>query len=749
MRVDPDRALAQCQRLWRQVIAAGLCSLLLVACGGDDETRPVTPLPASISVDLPPGRQALGASITFNSSVGTQADGLEFAWDFGDGQVSRLSSPQHSYGASGTYTVKLVVSNAAGEQVTGTAQIQVGDLALTVGRTCSAPDQAGWCWQRPLPQGQQLMAFDFASDLRGWAVGEGGTILATGDGGKTWNAQFSGTRLALNQVAFANDSVGWAAGSVGEMLLTLDGGAHWQRFSSGQSSAVTGIAAFDASSAAFHAGSFTYLTRNGGRTWARLSGPNDETSVHVATPSTWWSVSAGALWVRTQDKDWAAVPPPPPAHGQLLRQPDSVQALDARTALVRGYEAGYILDDGYPRYVFRRIFWWTSDAGITWREISLPTTDSFQELKLLRDGTLLLPAGYFGDSARISTDQGQSWTTVRRPSLAVNTYPTSIEVFSARRFMVRDSSGAHHFSTDGGASWLRGEVGGPVNAAMNSIWFFNSREGLAISSEGHYLKTANGGLTWTQASATATFGWSRMQFLPGSDTGWVVSRMGAIYKTGDRGATWLSPVQPTSVPTEFVVDFHFVDAQKGWAVASQPGSTGGAIYASEDGGSSWQPLTSTGGLFGLVGIRFADASNGVAVGPAGYVYVTADAGKTWSPKPTGTERGLRRVSFANANLAVAVGDGGVILRSVDRGQTWSRVNSPTANTLLDVRFTSSSRGYAVGDGGTLLTTNDGGLTWTVRDTGVSLPLRSVFFIDAYTGWVVGDGGAILVTTDGG
>ena len=42
-----------------------------------------------------------------------------------------------------------------------------------------------------------LSAVHFAGPGAGWAVGEGGTILATRDGGATWTPQASGTDQAL------------------------------------------------------------------------------------------------------------------------------------------------------------------------------------------------------------------------------------------------------------------------------------------------------------------------------------------------------------------------------------------------------------------------------------------------------------------------------------------------------------------------------------------------------------------------
>ncbi|MDP4282827.1 MAG: PKD domain-containing protein [Bacteroidota bacterium] len=53
------------------------------------------------------------AAIDFtNQSTGT--DSLTYQWDFGDGQTSVLANPSHAYTISGTFSVKLIVTNATG-----------------------------------------------------------------------------------------------------------------------------------------------------------------------------------------------------------------------------------------------------------------------------------------------------------------------------------------------------------------------------------------------------------------------------------------------------------------------------------------------------------------------------------------------------------------------------------------------------------------------------------------------------------
>ncbi|MDI9444765.1 MAG: YCF48-related protein [Planctomycetota bacterium] len=65
-------------------------------------------------------------------------------------------------------------------------------------RVLFTPD-AGMSWQTfNTGQTAPLRAIQFVDDLRGWAVGDFGTILATEDGGKTWRRQRAGgTRAAL------------------------------------------------------------------------------------------------------------------------------------------------------------------------------------------------------------------------------------------------------------------------------------------------------------------------------------------------------------------------------------------------------------------------------------------------------------------------------------------------------------------------------------------------------------------------
>ena len=80
----------------------------------------------------------------------------------------------------------------------------------------------------------------------GWAVGDSGTILATGDGGATWAPQTSGTQSHLSAVQFLDAETGWAVGDSGTILATGDGGATWAPQTSGTRSNLYAVQFLDA-----------------------------------------------------------------------------------------------------------------------------------------------------------------------------------------------------------------------------------------------------------------------------------------------------------------------------------------------------------------------------------------------------------------------------------------------------------------------------------------------------------------------
>ena len=108
-------------------------------------------------------------------------------------------------------------------------------------------DDGGASWERvEAPIWGRVNALTFVDAEHGWAAAEDwgadgdtaqGTILGTGDGGRTWAPQATSAEVLTSVSMDANGS-GWAFGVAGATLTTNDGGETWQTVSSGTDNAL-------------------------------------------------------------------------------------------------------------------------------------------------------------------------------------------------------------------------------------------------------------------------------------------------------------------------------------------------------------------------------------------------------------------------------------------------------------------------------------------------------------------------------
>jgi photosystem II stability/assembly factor-like uncharacterized protein len=114
-----------------------------------------------------------------------------------------------------------------------------------------------------------------AGGFRGWAVGEEGTVLGTGADG-VWRRIPAPTTATLTDVRFTHPDTGWITGHDGVLLATTDGGASWQAVPSGTRTDLLALASAE------------------GRTWAVGEGATvlvrrpDGAWEPVGVPGTWW-----------------------------------------------------------------------------------------------------------------------------------------------------------------------------------------------------------------------------------------------------------------------------------------------------------------------------------------------------------------------------------------------------------------------------------------------------------------------------
>jgi photosystem II stability/assembly factor-like uncharacterized protein len=309
-------------------------------------------------------------------------------------------------------------------------------------------------------------------------------------------------------------------------------------------------------------------------------------------PGPFWFVDADRGWVagvgailHTEDggTTWVvqlAVPPSVPLN--------DIQFIDANR--------GWVLsDDGT---VLR-----TTDGGATWTSSS--TSSDGSALSFVDPDTGWVVGG-LGGNVLVTKDGGVTWTPL----------PTGIPGI--------EHIDAVHF-VDPRNGWVRGVVqsqspedGSPVFPSV-------------------ILHTTDGGMTWTEQLRTTIFigagedeSFSAMDFVSAT-TGWVSSSQGhhpsngKIFFTNDGGSTWteqssIGGTDPISIGGIGILDF--VSPTQGWGVAGQ-------ILHTEDGGRSWvtQQQNTSSPEFRIVDVHFIDAHRGWAMCANGTLFKTTTGGK--------------------------------------------------------------------------------------------------------------------------
>ena len=174
--------------------------------------------------------------LTFVTNVDGWSVGKEVLW--GSGDAGRTWTPQHKADATMNAISAADVDHvwAVGNDGTILHSEEGGRPTSGGGRR-----ESTWLDQS---SGVTLHLTDVVvSDTENvWAVGNGGTIIATSDGGATWHSQSSGTSEDLHSVAFADVNNGLAAGANGVILRTADGGETWSAVGSGTSERLRSVA---------------------------------------------------------------------------------------------------------------------------------------------------------------------------------------------------------------------------------------------------------------------------------------------------------------------------------------------------------------------------------------------------------------------------------------------------------------------------------------------------------------------------
>lgn len=174
----------------------------------------------------------------------------------------------------------------------------------------------------------------FITDLRGFAAGSNGRLLATTNGGTSWSALSSGTSGTLRDIAFVNETRGFIVGD-NSIVKTDNGGATWSAKT--VTGDLTAVSFFHPDSGYAAGGNTLFSTTNGGSTWQPITVPfSDITSLYAISGQKLCIGHSGGLGLGLDDCSfWETVPLLPAEQVTALCGVDS-------TRIYAGYEKGMI-----------------------------------------------------------------------------------------------------------------------------------------------------------------------------------------------------------------------------------------------------------------------------------------------------------------------------------------------------------------------------------------------------------------------
>lgn len=443
----------------------------------------------------------------------------------------------------------------------------------------------------------------------------------------------------------------------------------------------------------------------------------------------------------------------------------------------------------------------STDAGATWTpRTAVVSRRVAQVLVSPTDVNRVYVAGESGFER--STDGGVSWITVRAGQIS----DAVIDTNSANTLYINVRSDGIYKTTDGGTTWTKQAGGAPSSGNADWIRLAIGRSGASGSNlvlakrSGTLYRTTDGGTTWTTLAGihgdspfhewcnllsvapdddniilaggvgverTANGGttWAglgglhsdhhRAVFAPSNPNIVYTCNDGGVYRSSDKGATWLKASHGL-----IVTQFYDIGS---WSpigtVAGGGTQDNGTVMTT--GGLTWRDIFGWDG--GYFVIHPTDPRTMYAEHQNTDIHKSTDGGNTWLQKITGLSGGTPWTGVLTMDLnspnTLFVGTTRVFRTTDGCATAWVASSQTLVGSIkgIAVAESDSNRVYACTDGGHVYRSDDNGATSPWTDVSTGLPSAAVTDVvvahnnrDRVAATVGGTGtGHVFLSTNGG
>lgn len=279
----------------------------------------------------------------------------------------------------------------------------------------------------------------------------------------------------------------------------------------------------------------------------------------------------------------------------------------------------------------------------------------------------------------------------------------------------------------------------PQGNQLRAVHAFSATKWYALGLAGTFMKTTDGGATWSfHHQAGRPFGTSG-QASNGYDfhffdeqNGILCGSSGGILKTTDAGDTWQEVASNPSINTVTFYQLYFTSPTTAYVAG-----TSGNLMKTTDGGNNWTAIV-TGVTTTMNDVWASDDGNTILLATtSGNVRRSTDAGATWANVATGASFTVYKIAVNGNNVMVGGASASTVPQvrfSTDLGATWTLKSTgiTASTTVWDIDYVNSAW-YVTGNSFDIFKSTDDGTTWTaISVLNPSQPWTSTYYASTFS-----------------